>query len=123
MRLGEVRLQFQSPAVAGGCFVQIPLVIEGSTQIVVRLGKVRIQFKCPTVAGDRFGNPTQGTIRLCQVVMEDGLGPLQFDRPSKVFDGDLMLAHLVRNHAEKMNRIGMIRLDREDLPVNLLGSL
>ena len=34
-----------------------------------------------------------------------------------------MLAHLVSNHAEKMERIGMIRLDRENLPVDLLGSL
>ena len=37
----------------------------------------------------------------------------QADRPSNVFDGHLVLAHLVSNHAEKMNRIGLIRLDRK----------
>jgi len=37
--------------------------------------------------------------------------------------GQLVLARLVSNHAEEVNRIGMIRLDREDLPVDRLGSL
>ena len=48
---------------------------------------------------------------------------LQPDRPSNVLDGDLVPAHLVGNHAEKMDRIGMIRIDRENLPVDLLGRL
>ena len=33
------------------------------------------------------------------------------------------LPALVSNHAEKMERIGMIRLDRENLPIDLLGGL
>ena len=33
------------------------------------------------------------------------------------------LPALVGNHAEKMQRIGMIRLDRENLPIDLLGRL
>ena len=40
-----------------------------------------------------------------------------------VLDGNLVLAHLVSQHAQKMNRIGLIRLDREDLPVDVLGGL
>ena len=34
-----------------------------------------------------------------------------------------MFAHLGSNHAEKMERVGMIRLDRQNLPVDLLGGL
>ena len=34
-----------------------------------------------------------------------------------------MLPHLVGNHAEKMNRIGLVRFRLEDLPIDLLGSL
>ena len=110
MRLGIVRLQFQRPAVAGDRFVQLPLVLQRIAQVVVRLGIVRLQFQCPAVAGDRFGNPAQGTIRFPQVVVEGSHIPFQPDRPSDVLDGDLVLAHLVGNHAEKMPRIGMIRL-------------
>ena len=35
--------------------------------------------------------------------------PVQADRPLDVLDGDLMLAHLVGNHAEKMKRVRMVR--------------
>ncbi len=48
---------------------------------------------------------------------------LQLDRPANVLDGDLVLAHLVSNYAEKMPRIGMIRFSLQNLPVELLGSL
>ncbi len=41
--------------------------------------------------------------------MEGKRIPVQPDRPLNVFDGNLMLAQLVSHHAEKMNRIGMIR--------------
>jgi hypothetical protein len=34
-----------------------------------------------------------------------------------------MLAQLVRNHAEKMNRVGVIRFYLENLPIDLLGNL
>jgi hypothetical protein len=54
--------------------------------------------------------------------MEGGRISLQPDRPSNVFDGHLVLAHLVSDHTEKMDRIGMIRVDRKNLPINLLGG-
>ncbi len=55
--------------------------------------------------------------------MEDSHIPLQLDRPPNVLDGNLVLARLVGKHAEKMNRIRLIRLDGENLPINRLGSL
>jgi hypothetical protein len=55
--------------------------------------------------------------------MEESLIPLQSDCPSNVFDGNIVLAHLGSDHAQKMERIGMIRIDRENLSVNLLGNL
>ena len=55
--------------------------------------------------------------------MEGGPAPFKPDRPRDVLDGDLVLARLVSDHAEKMPRIGMIRLDRENLPVDLLGGM
>ncbi len=55
--------------------------------------------------------------------MEGGYTSTERDRPSNVLDGNFVLAHLVSHHAEKMNGIGVIRLDRENLPINLLGGL
>ncbi len=121
--IGIVQLQFQSPAVTGNRFVQLPLVIQGSTQIVVRLGKVRLQLQCPVIAGDGFVQLPLFLQRTAQVAMEDSLISLQPDCASNVFDGNLMLADLVSDDTEKMPRIGMIRLDRENLPIDLLSGL
>ncbi len=87
------------------------------------LDKVRLQFQCPAVAGDRLGNPPQGAIRFPQIIMEGHRTALQPDCPPDVLDGHLVFARLVGNHAEKMKRIGMIRLDGENLPIDLLGRL
>ena len=55
--------------------------------------------------------------------MEGSRIAVQPDRPSNVLDGNLVLARLVSNHAEKMPRIGLIRLSRKNLPIDLLGGL
>ncbi len=109
MRHGKVRLQLECPAVASNRIVQFPLLLQRKAQVVVCLGIIRIQFQCPTVAVNRFGNPTQGTIRFPQVVMEGKHIPFQPDRPINSLDGNPVLAHLVSQHAEKMKRIGMMR--------------
>ena len=110
--LGIVRLQFQCPAVAGERFVQLPLVLRRIAQVVVRLGIVRLQFQCPAVAGDRFVQTSPGPGRIAQVVMEGSHVPLQSDRSTYVLDGNFELAHLGSNHAQKMQRVGMLRLDQ-----------
>ena len=38
-------------------------------------------------------------------------------------DGIFRLAHLARNHTEKMDRVGLIRFNLQNLPIDLLGSL
>ncbi len=123
MRLGKVRFQFQCPAVAGDRFIQLSLLLQRVSQVAVRLGIVGLQFQRPAVAGDCFGNLPQGTIRFPQVVMEGSRIPFQLDRPPNAFDGNLVFAHFVRNHAEKMERVGLILLDGKNLPIDLLGSL
>jgi hypothetical protein len=64
-----------------------------------------------------------GIESVAQVDMEDGRSLLQADRPPNVFDGQLVLARLVSQHSEKMNRVGLARFDGQNLPVDLLSSL
>ena len=45
------------------------------------------------------------------------------DSPSNVFDGNLVPARLVSDHAQQMERVGMIRRDGKNLLINLLGRL
>ena len=123
MRIDVVRLQLQCPAAADDRFLQLPLVPQGDAQVVVRLGIIRFQLQRLLVAGDRLGNSAQGGIRQPQVVVEGRHVPIQPDGPSYVFNGNFVFSRLRSNHAQKMERIGMIRLGRENLPVDLLGSL
>ncbi len=123
MRLGIVGFQFQRPAATGSRFVQVPLLLEGKAQIIVRLGIPRIQFQRPAVTGDRFIHIPPSLERIAKVIVECRLGPHQADRPSNVLDRNLVLARLRSDHAEKMERVGLVRRDRENPPIDLLGSL
>jgi hypothetical protein len=89
----------------------------------VCLGKVWIQRECLAVAGNGFTKLAQGTIRFTQVVMEERGISVDTDRASNIFNGNLVLSPSGSDHAEKMERIGLIRLDRKDLPIDVLGSM
>jgi hypothetical protein len=56
-------------------------------------------------------------------MMKGSLIASQPNRTPDVLDSNLMSAYLVGDEAKQMPRIGMIRLDRENLPVSLLGGL
>ena len=55
--------------------------------------------------------------------MRLGIVRLQFQCPAAAGDRFIQSARLVRNHAQKMDRIDLIRLHHEDLPVETFGSL
>ena len=40
-----------------------------------------------------------------------------------MLDGHLVLARLIGHHPEKMNCVSLVRIDGENLPVELLGGL
>ena len=52
-----------------------------------------------------------------------GIVRLQLQRPAVAGDRFVQLARLVGDHAQKMDRIGMIGFDLQNLPIDLLGSL
>ena len=49
--------------------------------------------------------------------------PLHADCPLDDFDGSLGLTGLKGNYAQKMERVGLVRLGGENLPIDLFGSL
>ncbi len=55
--------------------------------------------------------------------MEVGRVALQLDGPSDVLDGEAMPARLEREDSQKMQRVGLIRHDGEDLSIYLFGGL
>jgi len=55
--------------------------------------------------------------------MEGGHVPVQGDGPADVLGGNRVLARLGGNHAQEVQRVGVIRRDSQNLPVDLLGRL
>jgi hypothetical protein len=123
VRLGVVRIQLECMAVGSDRLVRFPLRLERIAQVVVGLDKVRFQVQCPAVGGDRLVQLSLGLECIAQIAVEGRFGPIQFDCPIDVDDGNLVLTHLEGNESQQMQCVGLIRIDCEDLPVNLLGSL
>ncbi len=103
--------------------VEFPLLPHGITQPEVRLGRAGIRTHGAMVTCYGVGSPLQLAVCIAQADVECGIRPVYADRPLDVLYRNLVLAQLGSHHAEKMNRIGLIRLDGENLPINLLGGL
>src|SRR5262249_45170373 len=84
---------------------------------------LRPQFNSPSEARFRFDSPMDRHQDETQIVMEDRLVAPDPDRASYVIHGHLVMARLVSQQTQKINRIGMIRLVAEDLPIDPLGLL
>ena len=69
MRPRKVRLEVDSPLVAGARLVQPPQLLQRVAQVVVRLGKVRLEVDSPAAACNRLVQPPQSRQRIAQVVM------------------------------------------------------
>ena len=52
--------------------------------------------------------------------MKDGRTAVEPDRPADILDGHLVAAQLVGDQAQKVQRIGLIGLPGQNLPVHLL---
>ena len=82
-------------------------------------GNIRGQFQRPPETGNRFGKSSQGPIGFAQVAMENGPAAVPADSPFDALDRGGRIARLQRNHADQVHRVGMPRIDLEDLPIDL----
>jgi hypothetical protein len=69
------------------------------------------------VGGNGVIEPAYCPIRFAQVGMRRGLFRVQGNGPADPLNGVLLPACLVRNQAERVHDIRVVRLDGEDLPV------
>ena len=123
MGLGVVGVMCQSPAEAGlrGCQIAPPL--EGDSQVAMGLGVVGIQFQCPPVAGHGLVELLELLIGRAEIGVEDRRIGIQLDGPADVLDGSLILIDLRGDDAQQVPGVGILRLDLEDLAVDMFGLL
>jgi hypothetical protein len=123
VRVGIIRLELYYPAQAGHRFVELPLAVERNAQVAARLGIVRFQSERPPEAGNCLVQLPLVLEHKTQVVVRFSVVGFLLQCFCHVFDGDTWLAHHARKHAEKMERVRVIRFDLKNLPIDLLGSL
>ena len=66
---------------------------------------------------------TRRLIHLRQIVVIVRLPPIQSDGPANVFGSHILPPRLMGDDAEKVNRVGLIRIHLEDLSIELISRL
>ena len=79
--------------------------------------------QCPAIARNRFVELTVGLISLAEIRMTCGILWLELKRASDQTNGQFVAAHLVGEDSKVVERVDMIRLPCENLPVECLGFL
>ena len=115
--------QFQGALETSDRLVQLALALQDEAQVVVGRGIARVQFQGAAVARHCVWKLGQGAVRFPQVVVEGSHTWFFTDRAFDALDCGVVPAHLVRDHADKVERVGMVRLDREDFAIDLFGGL
>ena len=105
---------------AGHRFRELALKPESVAQVVVRLGIVRLEVYCLPITSHGFFQLPERLQGGPQVAMRLGkVRPCPQGR-ADVFDGQIMPANLMGDHAEQVQGIDMARLRLQNLPVKLL---
>ena len=121
MPFGRDGIDVQYTLVAVDRFVRSPRGQQRKPQILpgVRVAGLQLQGAMVTVYGS-VGIAERGQ-RIAKVVVKNTVGAVQFNRSANEFDGDLVLARLGGPAGQQMDSFGMIRIELENLPIDLLG--
>ena len=118
VRLGIVRPAADRIAVGGDRFVELALVLERGTQAVMRLREVGLELNRETVCGGCLAKAVEAFQGVPKIqVCRRHIGP-DSDRPVNQTHRSLMVPGLAGDDSQQVQRIEMIRLDVENLPVN-----
>ncbi len=118
MRLRIIRLDPNRRAVSRHRVSHLPPHEQRDPQIAVRLRIVRLERNRLAIRGDRLVHPPRGPIRFAEVRVIRATARIPLDRLADQLDRRVIPPGLMRDHAEKMQRVGMFGRDRQDLPID-----
>ena len=120
-RFRVARMEHERPAGRRNRFLVASLPREDEPQIVTRLGKIGFQFQGPAVRGDRLFKAPGRPARLAEIGVRRGVAGVELNGLANPFQGQIVAAALVREHAEVMPRARMVSIGGEDLAIPRLG--
>jgi hypothetical protein len=116
-----VAIQRHGLVVTGQCLVNPTQRPKRIAAIVEGFGMVGFEFERLVVACQGFLKPARALQREAEVGKPRRVGCVQFYRLADPFGSSVITAGLIGNGADQLERVSMIRLCREDLPIASLG--
>ncbi len=107
----------------GSRVLQPSLVLESDAQVVVHLRELRLKLQSTLEVSDRFVQASHFLIDDADIAVKGSRQRVQLDGSANVLDGRVMPAGPVGKFAEQMERVGVVGIDLQDLPVNLFRLL
>ena len=115
-----LRLEAQRGAVSFDGFVRTPHLAKGDSKIVVRFRDIRLQPDGIRKGRHRFLAPSEFRQQQAEIVVIRERARVCRDRTLDQFQRLVHPARLVRDHAEQLPEVRVLRGDCEQLPVNCL---
>jgi len=92
-------------------------------QVVERLGVARVELQRPPVQGFGFGKMTEGLEHCAQIGDKGRLVGLKLHGLARKPQGLGQLAVGQRGHCQKVQRVGLVRLERKHAAIKRLGLI
>ena len=86
----------------------------------MRLREIGVDGKGALIRGDGFRRPAERPLDLTEVVEECGLARLDLNGPADELDRSLVPAISMRDHTEQVQRVGIVGLSLENVPIQTL---
>src|SRR5262249_41510590 len=103
------------------CLVELALLPKRIAEIVVGFGMVWIESYGPAVVRLGLDHTTERLQRGANITVEIRNRAISGDRPADQIDRRLAVTGRVRDDTEKMQAVGVVGIDLEDLSVKSLG--
>ena len=101
--------------------IELAFIPKNDSEIIVRLCKMRIDPERSPIAGDSFVPATHGAVKFSQIAMHRGIVGVRRERLPHPLHRQVGATDLMGQNSERMQRIGVAWLHREDLSVKSLG--
>ncbi len=121
VRQGEIGRERDGAAMAGGGLLVVLALVERGAEIAQRFGIIGLELDRAAAGGDRRVDAAGEPAHLAEIGVEERHVRRDLDRALEMPDRLAEPARLVRDHAEDMQGIGLVRLRLERASAERLG--
>ncbi len=123
MCIDQRRICRQRQPILPDRFFKRALRLQCDTEVVARVGEIRLQLQRLVIADHRFMAMAERGGDEAAVAPAGGVGAIEFERFAHQLGSEAVIAALMLQHAEVVQRFGMRGIEREGFAVEGLGVI